>query len=201
MRLFWSILSGIYSDLYCIGIHFPVPKILFNKPKNKLDCKYRQVILADSSFNLKERALILEALDDLQYFCNGLISLEIIFELDNSDRKTINNNCTLIKANEKHPAIKASDKKINSKTIGLCQFMTNNTRRIYLVSERLKQDIIFKTTVVHELGHFIELTHTKPFGLMHQSNFENILYLTYIDAKETAKVWKINPEDLRYFKL
>lgn len=145
--------------------------------------------------------MILESLDDLQSFCNGLICLEIRFELDGYDDEAIRNNCVLLRVDGYHPSIVASDEKIKSNTIGLCNYMQNDTKRLYLVHDRLDHPITFKTTAIHELGHFIGLDHTGRQSIMHKSNFSSVLYPTYIDAIEMSKVWGVDPEDLRYFKL
>jgi hypothetical protein len=199
MNKFWNILSQIYSELYCSGIKIPVPQILFHQPSYQLNCEYSDTILADISFTDKERSFILEALDDLHSFCNGLIRLEISFELNPNDEETIRDNNVLIRSTPEHSNIKHSDTKLKCMTLGLCDCMNNNTRRIYLVSERLNNHILYKTTTVHELGHFIGLDHTPKNSIMHKSNDCNILYPTYNDAKEMGKVWNCDPKLFKYF--
>jgi hypothetical protein len=201
MRLLWSILAEVYSDLRIGGLKLGKPKLLFNQPKKELDCEYSETIWADTTFTPAERILILESLDDLHYFCNGLVRLEIRFELDKSDSEFIKKNCVLLRVDGYHPSIVASDERIKSTTIGLCDWMANDTKRLYLVHERLSSPTTFRTTSIHELGHFIGLDHTKIPSIMHRSNHNNVLYPTRLDAEEVAKVWSINPQDLRYFKL
>ena len=199
MKFFWKIISKVYSDLVLSGLKIPKPQWLFNNPKLKLPCQYQGTIFADITFTDREKLLILEGLDDLHFFCNGLIELEIIFNLDPNDRETIKNNCVLLRAEEEHPSIVEADGYHESRILGLCEYMDNDTVRLYLVPKRLYNEHSFRTTAIHELGHFIALEHTARPSVMHKSNYNNVLYPTEIDAHEMARVWSVRPEDLRFF--
>ncbi len=145
--------------------------------------------------------MILEAKGDLESFCNGLVEIDIRFNLDSEDKETIRNNCVLLRVSPNHPSIVESDEKLQNTTLGLCDYMANDTRRLYLVPERLTNPIAYKTTATHELGHFIGLGHTKRPSIMHKHNYNKVLYPTYNDAQEMAKAWNYKPEQFRYFKL
>lgn len=201
MKWFWNFISDIYSELVVAGLSLPTPKLLFHQPNYKLKCCYQETILADRNFTETERYLITEARKDLEHFCNGMIALDIRFELDPEDKETIRDNCVLLRVEVTHPSIVESDAKLESITLGLCDYMRNKTRRLYLVPERLTNPITFRTTAIHELGHFIGLSHTEKPSIMHKHNNNNILYPTYIDAVELSKVWNCDIQDLRYFKL
>lgn len=202
MKFFWSILARIYSDLILEGIKLPKLDLLFHKPIKKQMCLYQGIIFADINFTDTERLLILEGLDDLHFFCNGLIEIEIVFNLEATDEESIKNNNVLLRVDGYHSSIIEADKAHESRVLGLCEYMDNDTIRLYLVPERLhNHPQYFKTTAVHELGHFISLGHTKKPSIMHKSNSNNVLYLTKVDAKEMAKVWEIDIENLRYFRL
>lgn len=201
MKLLWSIASEIYSSLVLGGLEISPPNFLFNQPQKQLECVYSDTILADVNFPDYERKLILEAKKDLELFCNGAIELEIRFELNSEDIDTIRNNCVLLRVSANHPSIKESDERIQNTTLGLCDYMANKTRRLYLVPERLTDPITYRTTAIHELGHFIGLGHTGRPSIMHKHNYSRVLYPTRIDAKELAKVWNYKPEQFRYFKL
>lgn len=201
MKFLWSVAAEVYSDLVLAGLEIAPPKLLFHQPKRKLDCAYSDVIFADKKFTDNERKLILEANQDLESFCNGLIQLDIVFELDAEDKETIRNNCVLLRVAPTHPSIIASDETLKNTTLGLCDYMANDTRRLYLVPERLQNPITFRTTAIHELGHFIGLDHTKPNSIMYKHNTNRVLYPTRIDAQEVAKIWHYDPEQFKYFKL
>lgn len=201
MRFFWKIISRIYTDLVLSGLTIPKPKWLFHNPKIKLPCQYQTTIFADNTFTDKEKLLILEALDDLHFFCNGLIEIEIIFNLDPKDKEAIKNNCVLLRADETHPSIVEADGYHETRILGLCEYMDNDTVRLYLIPNRLHNEHIFRTTAIHELGHFIALEHTARPSIMHKSNYNGVLYPTEIDAREMARVWRLRYQDLRFFFL
>ncbi len=201
MKFLWTLASELYSALITSGLEVPPPKFLFHQPKKQLECAWSSIILADTNFPESERKLILDAKADLEYFCNGLITLDIRFELDSEDVEVIRKNCVLLRVSPNHPSIVASDENLKASTLGLCDYMSNDTRRLYLVPERLTGPITYRTTAIHELGHFIGLDHTERPSIMHKSNYNGVLYPTRIDAKELAEVWGRNPEEFRYFKL
>jgi len=203
MLFFWKILSYIYSDLVAsIGLNIAPPDFLFYKPNKKIDRYSQQIVLADKNFTIKERKLILEAIRNLEYFCNGMIEINIIFELDSENKETLNNHSVLLRVDASHPSIAASDEKLEaSTTLGLCEYMANDTKRLYLVIERLQDDIGFRTTTIHEFGHFIGLDHTSKPSIMYKHNNRNVLYPTHKDAIELAHKWGQLPNDFRYFML
>lgn len=201
MHSLWSFIAGIYSDLIYAGLWNKPPTWLFNQPKKQLECIYEDVIWADISFSQYERNIILAAVKDLEYFCNGLIKINVIFTLDPNDFDTINNDNVLLKVKSDHSAITSADGYYQSTVIGLCDYMEAGNRRLYLVEDRLKDYHVYRTTAIHELGHFIYMWHTQAPSIMHKHNHNNILYPTYNDAKELAKIWKCPIKMIRYFKL
>lgn len=192
---FWNILSRIYCYLIINNIISIKPNFLFNKPRFKLSCAYKDYIYADTSFTKNERILLKNAVSDIEYFCNGLIKLNIIYE-DHTDNCNI-----LIKAEEDHPSIIKSDNEFDCNTLGLCEWMTDNTRRLCLVYKRLSNNITFTTTATHELGHFLGMSHTDIPSIMYKYNMYKVPYLTLIDAKAFASIWNIDFRMLRYLKL
>lgn len=201
MHSLWSFIAGVYSDLIYAGLWNKPPTWLFNQPKKQLQCAYDGIIWGDVSFSEYERKVILQAVKDLEYFCNGLIKLEIVFNLDPNDIETINNDCVLLKEDSNNPSIQKADGYYQSKVLGLCDYMEAGNRRLYLVHDRLLDYHVYRTTAIHELGHFISMWHTPAPSIMHKNNNNNVLYPTYNDAKELADVWLCPIEMLRYFRL
>lgn len=202
MRFFRKIISNIYSDLVVGGaLDIPPPNFLFHKPKKKVECYLKEVVLADRNFTPKERKLIVEAIKNLEDFCNGMIQIILSFELDPEDREQMNNHSVLLRVDATHPSIVTSDEKLAATTLGLCEYMVNDTRRLYLVIERLQYPTTFRTTTIHEFGHFLGMDHTEKPSIMHKQNSRNVLYPTYKDAMELAHRWNQHPNDFRYFIL
>jgi len=200
MKIFWKLLSRIYCNLVVAGLQIDPPPILFNKPKQKFTEKYVVRILADETFTPIERSYILSGIEDLTKFCNGMITFDIIFTLDYYDEFNIQDSI-LLRVKSNHQSIVESDEKIKNTTLGLYKYIDKHISIIYLVHDRLNGPVVFRTTVIHELGHFLGLHHTIRESIMHRSNFGHVLYPTYQDAVEFAKVYNCNPEDLIYFKL
>lgn len=201
MKLLWNFLSNVYTDLVVTDtITSKPPAFLFNKPKKKLDCVYSDVILIDKNFDADEQKLIIEALQNVEDFCNGLVQILFKFDLDPNDHERISNHSVLLKATPEHPDIAAYDGYHDARCLGLCSYKANQTCHLYLVTDRLSTRTIFRTTAVHELGHFLNLGHTEMPSIMYKYN-SNILYPTFKDACELAHTWSCEPWDFKYFKL
>jgi hypothetical protein len=200
MNWFHSILAKIYCQLVVAGLNISPPAWLFHRPKKQLKCRYHGVILADKNFTDKEQQLILQAKHELEMFCNGSILLTISFDLDPTNQEVINNCNTLLRVNGNHPDIILYDPNFKNNIFGLCCCITASIRTLYLVTERLTTANTFKTTAIHELGHFIGLNHTKSPSIMHEYNYDQIIFLTYIDALEMSRAWQCPVQDLCYFK-
>lgn len=200
MRFFWKFLAKIYCELVTMGLEIPPPLMLFNKPKHQLEYKYFAEILADRNFTPAERSYIIEGTKDVESFCNGMIQFHIRFDLE-PGTKVRSDASLILKVKSDNPIIEAASKTYKSDILGLCQTLPSGARIIYLVHDQLQNPIIYRTTVIHELGHYIGLEHTKYASIMHKSNFGNVLYPTYIDAQEMSKKYNCNPEDFKYFKL
>jgi hypothetical protein len=200
MKFFWKFLAQLYCDLVSFGWKRPPPAFLFNHPKKPLEYKYFAVLLADVNFTPLERQYVLAGVKDLENFCNGMMRFEVRFELE-TDSMVAEDSSLILKVKSDNPIIVAADGYYKTTVIGLCQSISCGTRLMYLVYDRLKDHNTYRTTMTHELGHYIGLDHTKHASIMHKSNFGNVLYMTRIDAEEFAKIYDCDPEELRYFKL
>lgn len=201
MRFLWSLLCNICSVLKVAGIVRNFPDALFHKPKKRLPELYQETIFADKNFTESERKLILSALDNLHEFVNGSIRIVLEFTLDPTNPKMIVNNSVLFRVNSDHPAIRNSDGYTQTRTLGLCNYMSNDTCQIYLVMDRLNEPITFQSTALHELGHFIGMGHVDSPSIMSRFNSIRISKPTYNDAKELSRLLRIHHQNFRYLKL
>ena len=201
MKFFWSLLAEIYTDLFISGIKWAPPKFLFNQPKIKIPVTLTEIIHADIAFTEEERQYILQAAKDMEFFTNGWFNFDIVFDLDTGNYDAFLDESIMLRVDGYNENIVESDKIHNNTTIGLCRYWDDGTRDIYMVYDRLHDPITWRTTAIHELGHFIGLSHTNGRSIMHKCNSGKILYPTYTDAQEFAKVYNCLPTDLRYFKL
>lgn len=196
--------SHIYCQFQEIGFNLGRPKQLFNQPSKPLECKWKETIYADKNFTEIERLYILEALDNLHYFCNGLIQLEIEFTLDPSDKATLQEHCVLLKAKSDWKIISDSTEHYKTNIVGLCVYNRNQTRHLYVVIDRLYCGAAYKSVILHELFHLLWLNHTAKPSIMYE-HCVNLVHPTIIDAQEIIRVWdtedELSLQDLRYLKL
>lgn len=200
MKLIWQIITSLYSILKKSGINLPPYSFLFNKPKIKFPKTIVETIRADSSFNERERKLIVEAAQDMFRFTNKRIKFNIRFDLEPEECDLESNVIYRICSDEEY--IQKADEKYDNYVIGLCNYRENHTKVIYLIYDRLERsDNLFRTTTIHEFGHYLGMQHTTNCSIMQPVNPNTIPYPTYKDAVELAKIWKCLPTDLAYFKL
>lgn len=201
MNFIHKIAAYLYCDLVVFtDVKMAPPSWLFNKPKKKLKHTYSEEILADVNFTIEERWLIEEACRNMEWFSNGFIRLKITFEWEPS-WELPEDRVIMLRGETNDNAIIHADGYYKSNVLGLCSWMTNNSIILHIVHERLKNPHTFRTTVLHEIGHYLGMRHTQRPSIMHKSNHTDVLYLTYKDAVEFGKVFNLDPESLRYFKL
>ena len=194
-----NIISHLYTSLVILGIKISPPSILFNNPKNKIDAFKAETIHADMAFNETERQHILHAVEEWHKFSNQSVQLNIEFDLD--AKIPFNYQTTIIKTAITDPITAESDGYFKCNILGLCKPNADETVDLYIVHDRLTDPIKFRTTVMHEIGHFLGLDHTPNKSIMACKNYGDVLHLTYKDAVEFANKYKCQPADLRYFKL
>ena len=194
-----NILCKIYTSLIILGIKISPPSILFNNPKKKINASRTETIHADITFDEKERQYILQAAEEWRQFSNQSIDIKIDFDLN--AEVPFNYETTLIKATASDPITVESDGYFKCTILGLCKPNADETIDLYIIYDRLKDPITFRSTVMHEIGHFLGLDHTPGNSIMSRRNHGNILHLTYNDAIEFAKKYKCQLSDLRYFCL
>lgn len=201
MKLFWRIVASIYTDLKISGLNLPPYSFLFHKPTIRFPKTIIETIRAEVKFNPRERELILEAAEDMFRFTNKRIRFDITFDLETDEIVPYEEN-VIMKAHSNEEYIKEADKKYENNVIGLCYYGDGKGKSIYLISDRLERsDNLFKSTAIHEFGHYLGMIHTKCCSIMQPVNSNSVVYPTYTDAVELARIWKCLPSDLCYFKL
>jgi hypothetical protein len=201
MQILHKIAASIYCDLVVLmGLKNPPPRWMFNIPSKILPYQETHQILADVSFTSRERWLIEEAARNIEWFSNGLIRLDIIFQWDPT--WIIENDLTVIlRAPTTEQSIVEADGYFKTNILGLCSWMNNHSTIIHLVHDRLPDDYSFRTTAMHEIGHYLGMKHTNRHSVMHKHNYTKVLYMTRKDAIEFASIYKVDPDDLCYLKL
>lgn len=200
MKFFWNLACELYTGLVTAGIKIPPSHRFFNQPKAATDIQIVEEIHGDISFPEHERYYILQAAKDFQYFSNDQITFDITFDLDPTDKQAVEDQAIILRVDKTHPIIVEMDGYYKHNTLGLCHFREDKDA-IYMVHDRLSNPITYRTTAIHELGHFVGMDHTVGRSIMYKHNNNGVLYPTYIDAVELAEVYDCKPEDFRYFKL
>lgn len=201
MKLFWRIVASIYTDLKISGFDLPPYSFLFHKPTIKFPKTIVENIRAEVRFTSRERRLILEAAEDVFRFTNNRIKFDIKFDLEENEIIAYEEN-VIMKSHSSEEYIKNADIEYKNNVIGLCYYGDGKGKSIYLITDRLERsDNLFKSTAIHEFGHYLGMTHTTGRSIMQPINSNSVPYPTYTDAVELAKIWKCLPSDLRYFKL
>lgn len=201
MQLLHKIAAIIYCDLVVeFGLKLSVPHWLFNKPDVKLEHTYTEFIHADINFTEKERDLIRQAARNLEWFCNGFLQVDIEFDWD-PIWKVPENAAVILRVPASDTTIAEADGYFKNTVLGLCSWTNKHSTIIHLVHDRLENEHTFRTTALHELGHYMGMSHTAKPSIMYKSNYTGVLYMTYKDAVEFGRRFGLNPEYLRYFKL
>lgn len=200
MKLFWRVLALIWAAFKISGLNLPTFSFLFNKPRIKFHNMIVETLHGDLAFTIREQKLILEAAKDMHRFTNGRVLFRIKFDLNSNDN--IYNRNVVLKITSDEELIQKQDKHHEANVLGLYYHRNNGTKSIYMITDRLNSsDNMFRTTMIHELGHYLGMGHTEGCSIMHKHNSNIVPYPTLPDAKELAKIWKCLPTDLSYFKL
>lgn len=204
MRLIWKLIAKVYSQLLFLGFPLSPVKQMFNQPATSLPYTYTETLRGDINFNNTERELILQAIHDWEYFNNGFFRVNISFDLDPAIEYD-GTDGQILKVDIDHKDVVKADGYYKTTIYGLCLYQTIKDtgyikRRLMIVSERLENPFFFKAVVIHEIGHYLWLSHIKKRGIMHDYiNGNTPPYLTMEDAKEYGSKFNIDIENLRYF--
>jgi Zn-dependent peptidase ImmA (M78 family) len=150
----------------------------------------------DRDFNGKQRNLIEDVIDEWYRFTKGKLLFHIEFDLHKNDVDAPMRDDLIFKVNSKFCLVRRWDEQNNITGLGYCY---NKRKRgsLYMVSDRLTDDNAFKTTLMHELGHYIGLDHTPKGSIMTAFSGEEKGF-TEIDAIEFCSKYGGTLDDLHY---
>lgn len=167
-------------------LYFIVP---FHKFYYLKDLYFTLNYCVKENFTLDERKIIKESAEEWNKATNGII--KIVLSEGNCGKEN-----SILKVNTDNRLIMSRDRFTFNATLGV--FEPNN-KNIYLVSERITTQRIFKSVLIHEFGHALSLQHIDDKNsVMYLFLEEQITCITKADAQEFCKVYLCKLEDLKY---
>lgn len=127
------------------------------------------VLRGDMDFTPCQRVATEDAISEWYEFTKGRFLFHVEYDLKKTDLDAPMNDDLIFKVNSKFCHIKTMDKQYEAKICGLC----NNSSKlgtIYMVDDRLDNHMEFKTTMMHELGHYVGLDHTPEASIMYKNS-------------------------------
>ena len=172
-------------------------KLEYHIPLEPLLGKYQDVIHADVKFNAFERKQLALAVQDWNLFCNNLIEIDLIF--DYYGREDFEEDRTVLhRTEEKTNKIKQYEEENKVSVLGFFTHSPTGRADLYLIPSKLYTEHEWRTTAMHEIGHLLGLQHIPEVAVMHSSSNFCPIYMNQSDAKEFARIYKLDPEDLVY---
>lgn len=171
----------------------------YHIPATHLTPQYYDTIHADVKFKPHEKIQIEKAVDEWNLFFNGLVELELKFDLTDDNKDSFRNDSLMYRVKRSDFIIKVYEELYKSKIIGLCVFIRQNKRpAVYLAHTELKTDLEWKIVTMHELGHLVGLGHINVPGVMNKHYNQAHLHLNRADAEEVSRIYGVDPEDFVY---
>lgn len=154
------------------------------------------VLRGDIDFNPCQRVATEDAINEWYEFTKGRFLFHVEYNLRKTDLDAPINDDLIFKVNSRFCHIKTWDKQNGVIGLGFCNNSSNHGI-IYMVDDRLNNHMDFKTTMMHELGHYVGLEHTLEGSIMYKFS-SSIKKFTQLDGLEFCDKYGCELTDLHY---
>lgn len=157
-------------------------------------------VYISNRFDANDVKLIDEATKEWEEKTNHLIVYHIYYNFDMSHLSDIHyksHSLVFIKLSKYDSNTPQIDKTYGGKVLGLFDG-TGVVPKVFLIPDRLLGANYERSVILHELGHFLGLAHSKSEGtLMFPSQDKSSKHITNDDMKEFCKIWNCRTNALK----